>query len=342
MDLVEIIELRNTKIQELQNVVNTGKSESRKLNEVEESNVLTLQSEIDGFDKQIEDINNNKRNNKKIMENFNDLITRSADGKIENFSVRALTLANSIVDVAVAGNISVVGYEPFYKQMGVEILPNLTTAIKLPYVDAIIAGKVGEGARKDNDKAVATVLLSPNRYSVTETIGKELLSVGNEQALQAYLFEMAKGCDRAITADIFDVMSAATAVDVSGLSGYTTTSIDKLVGEIDGDVTILFPRSEFYRAKGVKAGENGLYLANKTNGFSGQMWDGTPLFYSNLFSGSVIAADLKHVTVGEFGNTVEVIFDTYTKAPEGQVVVTVCKMADVKLRNAKAARTASF
>ncbi|MFY9150933.1 MAG: hypothetical protein WAO52_02885 [Prolixibacteraceae bacterium] len=57
---------------------------------------------------------------------------------------------------------------------------------------------------------------------------------------------------------------------------------------------------------------------------------------------TIAAADLKHVTVGEFGNDYEVIFDYYSKAPEGQVVVTVCKMADVKLRNANAVRIASI
>nr|WP_319571426.1 hypothetical protein [uncultured Draconibacterium sp.] len=70
------------------------------------------------------------------------------------------------------------------------------------------------------------------------------------------------------------------------------------------------------------------------------------MYYSQLFAPAtatnILAADLKHVTVGEFGNDYEVILDYTSKAPEGQVVITVVKLADVKLRNAAAARFANI
>lgn len=356
MKLQELVQQRALIIDQMEALVTESEAKQRSMNEEELSRWNELDSQQKDIEKQINErkaqdelnskkIINNIQTNNRTMTNFSELITRSGD-KIENFKVRALNLTSGIDNVQVASNLSVVGYEPFYKQLGVEILPNLATSVKLPYVDAIVAAKKAAGQRYDNDKAVSTVLLQPNRYTVTETIGKELLAVGNEGALQAFLFEMVKGADRAVTKDIFDVIIAG-ATAVTGLTAYTTANMDTLVSAIDGEVALLMPRAEFYKAKGVKVDDgSGLFLANKMNSFAGQLWDGTPLFYSQLFAPTVAttiaAADMKHITVGEFGNEYEVIFDYYTKAPEGQVVVTVCKLADVKLRNAGAVRKASI
>lgn len=355
MRLNELVQKRSLIIDQMEAIINESEEKQRSMNEEEKERWENLDAEQKELDKQIaerkaqDEVNAKRINNTQIsirtMTKFNELITRNGD-MIENFKTRAITLSTPIDNVELAGNLSIVGYEPFYKQMGVEILPNLTTTLKLPYISAIVAGKKAEGERYDNDKTIATVTLQPERFTVTETIGRELLKVGNEAALQAFLFEMVKGVDRAVTKEIFDVIIAG-ATAVTGLTEYTTTNMDTLVGGIDGDISLLMPRAEFYKAKGVKADAgSGLWLASKTNSFAGQLWDGTPLFYSQLFAPAVAttiaAADLKHVTVGEFGSDYEVIFDYTSKAPEGQVVVTVVKEADVVLRNANAAKKASI
>jgi len=345
MKFTDLIEKRNELVTKLTEVINEPKKEERKLSTTEDSEVLKLQTELDALDVEIEqkrNINNidtNKTN--KQMDKFNDLIVRSGD-RIENMHVRALTLANTIDNVTVAGDISSVGYEPFYKQMGVQILPNLTTSIKLPFVNGIIAGKAAQGARVDNGTTLATVDLKPARFTLTETIGKELLAVGNEQALQAYLFEMVKGVDKAITKEIFDVLIAG-ATATATLVNYTNANMDTLTATVDGDVTILFPRAEFYKAKAVKVDTgSGIFLASKTSSFAGNMWDGTPIFYSALFAptaaNTIVAADLKHVTVGEFNGDYEILYDYTSKAPEGQVIITVVKEAGVVLRNTLACK----
>ena len=342
MDLVQLLEKRNGLINDLKNIVNVGETEKRELTETEDRDIINLQKEIDQLNIDIENKNNNR--NKEIkMENFKDLIVRSSDGKVENMEVRALVLASGIDNVTVAGNLSTVGYEPFYKLMGVELMPNLSTSIKLPYVGNIIGAKVGEGVKNATNNTVATVTLQPTRFSIQETVGKELLAVGNESALQAFIFEMAKGCDKAITKEIFDVVIAGATAQ-AGLTGYTATNLDTLNANVDGAVTVLMPRAEFYKAKGTKVDSgSGLFVANKSSEFAGNLFDGTPLFYSSLFAGTAIAtAALKHVTVGEFGESLEIVYDQFTKAGEGQVVITVTKMADVKLRNASAVKKATI
>ena len=351
MKLNELVQKRSKIIDEMEAVLKEAEKHERSMNEEESNKWNELDNQRKDIEKLIEQrkaqdelnakevkrsINLNKVNK---MSNFKEIIKRNGD-TIENFKVRALDLTAGIYDVQTASNISVVGYEPFYKQMGVEIMPNLVNAIKLPYTGAIKAGKKSPGNRQNNDQTLSTVLLSPERYTITETIGRELLAVGNEAALQAFLMEMVKGCDRAVTKDIYD-QALEAASKVSNVD-YTTTGLDTLVGEVDGDVSVLMPRAEFYKAKGVKIDDgSGLFLASKINQFAGNLWDGTPVFYSNLFDGAaIVAADLKHITVGEFGDEYEVIFDYYSKAPEGQVVVTVAKIASVKVRNANAVRQA--
>ena len=346
MDLNELIVLKQTKTAELNRFIEVGETEQRELTSEETNEFSNVEKEIRELEQQIELKNNNTNkiiNREKNMNTeFKELLVRNGD-TIENFKVRAITLSTAIDNVQVVGDISSVGYEPFYKNMGVSILPNLTTSIKLPYVSGIISAKKGEGVRYDNDKTLATVTLQPSRYTITETIGRELLAVGNEAALQNYLLEMVKGVDRAITKDIFDIaMAGATAV--TGLTTYTTTNLDTLIATVDGNTSLLMPRAEFYKAKAVKVDTySNLFLANRTNEYSGTLWDGTPLFYSQLFSGSSISVvELKHITVGEFGSTYEIIFDNFSKAPEGQVVVTVVREAGVVLRNANAVRKATI
>lgn len=352
MKLNELIKKRSDLIEQMDSIVKELETKERSFNDEEKEkyesldkeqkeleNQINIRKQQDELNKEIveRELNNNKIDNKNMkFRNFkNEIVQRSGD-YVNNFKVRAIELSSNIYDEKVGGGLSVVGYEPLYKQMGVQVLPNLTSALKLPYISAMKASKKAQGARNNNANAVATVDLTPARFPITETIGKELLAVGNEEALQAFVMEMVKACDRGVTEEIYKVAAAgATAVTVSG---YTTADFDKIVGAVDGDVTVLMPRSDFYAAKSVKIDDgSGRFLVEKTSNTEGKLWDGTSLFYSNLFDGTaIVAADLQHITVGEFGDEYEVIFDYTSKAPEGQVVITVVKVANVVLRNANA------
>lgn len=353
MKLNELIKKRSDIIEQMDSIVSEIETKERSFNDEEKEKYESLDKEQKELESQINlrkqqdelnkeiverELNNNKIDNKNMkFRNFKDEIIQRSGDYVNNFKVRAIELSSNVYDEKVAGGLSVVGYEPLYKQMGVQVLPNLTSALKLPFIAAIKASKKTQGARNNNANAVATVNLTPARFPVTETIGKELLSVGNEEALQAFVMEMVKGCDRGITEQIYAV-AAAGATAVSGATGYTTADLDMIVEVVDGDVTVLMPRADFYAAKSVKIDDgSGRFLVEKTSNTEGKLWDGTPLFYSNLFNGTaVVAADLQHITVGEFGDEYEVILDYTSKAPEGQVVITVVKVANVVLRNANA------
>lgn len=281
MKFNEMISKRSEIIEQMESIINESETLERSMNEEELERWNTLDKEQKELEKQIsqrqaqDELNAKKIENKpqiktRTMNEFKDLLIRSGE-KIENLSLRGITLANGIKDEAIANNMSVVGYEPFYKSMGVELFPNLVTNLKLPYVDIMTAQKKASGERYDNDKVVATVTLEPQRFTITETIDKALLAVGNEAALQSFLFEMVKGTDRAVTKEIFNV-TLAGAAEVTGLTSYTSANMDTLLSAIDGDVKILMPRAEFYKAKGVKLDTgSGLFLANRIDQYTASL-----------------------------------------------------------------------
>lgn len=357
MELLELIDKRTQLLKEIENLINKGEKENRELNEDETNNLSVLKSEIEEIDKEIQSvqdsdknlkirsINTSKKNNNIDMDrNFKDILTESRNGdRINNFKVetRAVVLSTGVYPTSVEPTISAVGYTPFYEQMGVQVLKNLQgSSLKLPYVNGIIASKVTEGNKYDNDKTLSYVNLLAERFSITESFSFELLAVGNEIALQGVISEMVKGVDRLITKTINDVAFDGGTELTSGAT-YSVDNMNTLTASVDGNVTLLFPRAEFYKAKAIKVDTgSGLFLANRTSEFAGNLWDGTPLFYSSLFSNitgnTVVAVDLNHIVVGEFGNDVEVIFEY--KGSTGMVEVTVVKLASVALRNPNASR----
>ena len=350
MEYLELVELRKAKFEERKALLEGYKEEveKRDLTSAEESQIESLTTEITDLESKIEaynNRNNNKNINKNNMEKrFGELIVRNSAGLLDPFKVdmRTLTNANSdaIVENSNSGDLAVVGYTPAYKNFGVTVYPNLTSTLTLPFINAMVAAKKDSGETNYNSEVIGSVKLEPERFVISEKVDKTLFAVGSEGALQSFIREMALACDRAIEAEIYkQVVSGSTAV--TGLTAYTTTNLDTLVASVkSSDVKVLMPRAEFYKAKGVKADAgSGLFLANKVNGYQGNLWDGTTLFYSDMFTGSTIAAaDLKYVVVGEFGAEYEV--ETLKLPSSGQIELTVTKIASVKLRCANAAKKA--
>ena len=154
----ELISKRSEIIEQMEALYNDAAASVRAMSEQEISRWNDLDKEQKDLEiainqrKQLDELATNKILNENLksnskMRNFNEMIVRNGD-KVENFKVRALDLTSGAYDSKVGENISVVGYEPFYKQMGVEVLPNLASAIKLPYIDAVVAGKMAEGEPK--------------------------------------------------------------------------------------------------------------------------------------------------------------------------------------------------
>lgn len=256
-------------------------------------------------------------------------------------SVNNATTHATSVDVVIDPNLSIIGYEPLYNQMGLTILNNLQGTIKLGKKTHDVAGKYAEAGEIVAESNVPSfVTMTPERFGITDAFSKELLAQINPAVQAAIVADMIKGCDRKLTAEVYAVALAAAGSVAAG--AITEAGFNALAAAVDMDGAFAMDRGSFFDAKAVKfdAG-SGVRLATQgaTNG-RGQTWDGTPIYYSNLFDDGtnqqyVVYGAWSELWLGFFGG-LEIVMDPYTRARYGEIVMTVNRLADAIVRNSGA------
>jgi len=243
--------------------------------------------------------------------------------------------------------LDILGYEPLWKQMGVDYMPGAKGTYTLPFQSPIIGAKLAELAAITKDVVTPDgTLVTPNRYSVQKEFTLETLASATDEFLNKTLGDMVKGCDRAISRDVF-AKAEAGATEVAAATAVTKDNFDLLMAgaEIEYSGAFISHRSQFFAAKGVviDAGSGRFLIERMSNDTlgKGQTYEGVDYWYSNLFdqntagadaTNRIVYGDISRIHVADYG-MLEVILDKYTKAGEGKVIVTVNKIADVALLN---------
>lgn len=253
-------------------------------------------------------------------------------------SVNNTTTHATSIDVKIDPNLSIMGYEPLYTQMGLTILNNLSGTIKLGKKTHDVAGKYAESDEIVAESNVPTyVTLAPERFGITDSFTKELLAQENPAVQAAIVADMIKGVDRKITAEVYTVALAAASEVAAG--ALTQAGFDALMGALDNDGAFAMDRASFFSVKGVKldAG-SGLFIAKQgpINGVA-TSWDGVPIIYSNLFDDGaakqyVLYGDWSELWLGFWGG-LEILINPYTRARWGEIEMTVNRLADAVVRN---------
>lgn len=268
----------------------------------------------------------------------------STDGILIPTSQRAVTDHTKAsdagtLDVMVDASLSVLGSKPLWAQMGCLILPDLKGSIKLPYKAAAVAVKKAEKAAIDAGGGnPSSVTLDVARFGVSDIFSKETLATQNPAVNAAIINDMIVGADRALTADIYATALAA-ATEVAG-GALTPAGFNALMGAAPGMGAFAMRQSTFFEAKGVPidAG-SGRFLTELTaiEGI-GASHDGAKVFYSDLFADGgaakyILYAIWSAMAVGTWG-AIEVLVNPYTYQKEGQVELTVNRLANDVVRNA--------
>jgi HK97 family phage prohead protease len=292
-----------------------------------------------------ETINNklqNKMTENKLLQGIREALNSQMGGTVisERAAVDGDTTAMAAAVPKYVQELDILGYEPLWKSMGVDLMTGANGTFVLPYESPIVGALVAELSNVTGDTAVPTgILVSPKRFSVQKTFTVETLASATPEFLQSVLADMVKGCDRMITKQIYvKILAGASAVAAGAI---TKAGFDALQGgaEVETDGAFFANRATFYQAKGVAidAG-SGRFLTEKSD-FAGKgyAYDGTAFWYSNLFDDGalqqyVVYGDASRIFVADY-NSVEIIIDKYTKAISGQVVITVNKIADVAIKN---------
>lgn len=264
-----------------------------------------------------------------------------------DFKKRALTPHDtttnaSAMDVKVDPSLSIFGKEPMWQRMGITVLPGLTTSVKINKKAAAIAEKVAEKAAitQQGGSPSLSATLSPERYGISDLFDKELLATENAAVQSAILTDLVKGCDRKLTRELYAVALAAATETTGG--ALTVDGFNKLMAAVDGNGAFAMDRDSFFAAKVVKVDTgSGRFLVNmgNENGF-GVSYDGANVYYSTLFDDGtdqqyVIYGDWSQIWAGLWG-ALEVLFNPYEKDSEGQIKVTVNRLADMVCRDSAA------
>lgn len=252
----------------------------------------------------------------------------------------ATTHATSI-DVNIDPNLSILGYEPLWNQMGLTVLDGLQGQIKIGKKTHDVAGLYAESAEVVAESNVPSfVTLSPERYGITDLFTKELLAQENPAVQAAIVADMLKGIDRKISATVYTIaLAAATEVAAGAL---TVAGFNALMAAVDADGSFLMDRGSFYAAKTVAVDQgSGRFLAQvgPMNGV-GASHDGAKIFYSNLFADGTnqqyaIYGAMNEIYLGFWG-ALEVLINPYTYQNNGQIQLTVNRLADLACRNTAA------
>jgi len=257
-------------------------------------------------------------------------------------SPNTLTTHATSIDVVIDPNLSIIGYEPLWGQMGLTVLNGLQGTVKLGKKTHDVAGKYAETAEIVAESNVPSyVTLAPdNRYGITDLFTKELLAQENPAVQAAIVADMIKGCDRKLTAEVYTIaLAAATEVAAGAL---TVAGFNALMGAVDLDGAFAMDRASFFAAKGVAIGTAAsVFLAQMgaVNGV-GNSYDGAKIFYSNLFADGAakqyaVYGAWSEIYLGFWG-ALEIMINPYTYQKVGQIELTVNRLADVKCRNTAA------
>lgn len=283
---------------------------------------------------------------RKAYDNFKDIMNKRTSNQQFKINTRAdIDGDTSYVAPATptqVGALSVLGYEPLYQKLGLDIHNVSGTQLKIPHQDPIIGAKLAELASVTGDAVTLNeVTLSPKRHSVSKTYSVEALASATPEYFNKVMSELLKACDRSITKEVYAKILAGAntvvgaALTFGGFNGLMSSA------EVEYEGAFFSNRATYFEAKGVKVDDgSGRFLAEYVKGDvigEGQTWEGVKYWYSNLFDDGanqkyVAYGDPSFIALADFGS-VEVIVDPYSQAAKGQVVITVNKLVDVALTN---------
>jgi hypothetical protein len=232
------------------------------------------------------------------------------------------------------------GRTDIYRQCGATIYPDLKGSTqRLPFMDAFAGQVVAEKGTITRDQtSPSSVELVPQRVGIQIEVTREGLDTFNQTTWDGILANAGKAIDRKLSAMTYTaILAGATAVATGAI---TKVGFDALEASVPVDGVYFMARKTFYEAKGVPidAG-SGKFLAQRNGQDIGETYEGVPIFHSGLFADGAAQQYVTYgvpsnIAIGFWGNDAyELIVDPFTKAADGTLVVTISRIADIKIPN---------
>ncbi|QZE15119.1 hypothetical protein K4L44_04625 [Halosquirtibacter laminarini] len=221
--------------------------------------------------------------------------------------------------------------------MGCTVLDGITGTLNLSKANPATAEVKAEGEQiTQGINSPSSIKLEPLRYGVSDKWSKELLAQENPAVHAALLADMYAACDRKITEDVFkkskeEAREIATTFDEAGFN--------KLMAEVELSGSFAMSRSLFFKGKDVKYDEGSgrrLLELTKQNGI-GNTWEEIQTFYSSLFKDTakdtrMVYGAWSEMWIGLWSG-LEILINPFTYQKEGQIEITVNRLANMGIRN---------
>lgn len=363
MNLLKLIDQRNSVKAQLDSLISTAETEQRMLNESEDTKLTELKDEYRTLNEQI----TNKQEIKTItMKNFSLLQTignvvnrrsqedsvqelielgkaelrkagQTADGDVViPMELRADITAESGAGIAkeTADLVTALKANLVLLEAGANYMGGLTGNIGIPTYTGTNVGWAGEvEAATDGAGTLAEVMLKPKRLTAYVDISKQ------------FLMQESADAERILRDDIAKAISQKLEATVLGAEAGSET---KPAGLFNGVVAAAFDAEAVDEALDLKNVQNKTYILSPTAKtafraemvnpmtplFSNKEVDGYPTFItSNVVADGFIAGDFSDLVIAQWGG-LDITVDPYTQANKGKVRLVVnCYFDAVKRRD---------
>lgn len=373
MDLNELLEARKTKESELDSLINTGKSEKRKLDETETKKFNDLKAEIADLDKEINNKNNRKNKNHNIMKETKRLSMLKAlnyrlegraqpeeyqamiEAGVRNFGAnkydgltlpmnyRAVvdsTAGDSIVNVETMNIVDALRDKLVLSQAGAQFM-TINGKLDIPsYTGSNVTWEGETDSAQDGAGTFSKKTLDPKRLTAYVAVSKKFLQEATEDMEAFFVNDLSSAIAEKLQSSILGTFSGSTSQPagvLNGLTEVTGATAYETVLELESQIELNKTNGISYimnpKAKAV--------LKNSVKGSSNQlvMTDNKELngyaAYSttSLADNLTVFADWTQLVIGSLG-AIDFVIDPYTLAADGQIRLVVNFYVDyAKRRN---------
>lgn len=333
---------------------------TRSISEFDKNIELAEQAEV--IERSVENVIDNNQNQDNEMNSLELVRSLAQDGQkseavgannakiAENVATQGVFVTRNYSHATNGGDMSptrvqglnvLEGKSAIWAQCGATLYTGLKGGTqKLPFMDAFAGQLVAEkGAIARDETAPAHVELTPERYGIQIEVTREGLTTYSQTTWNGVLDNASKAIDRKISATMYSRILAGATEEAAG--AISKAGFDALEGAVPVDGAYFMARKTFFESKGEVIGGtgSGRFLTNRVGQDRGETYEGTPIFHSGLFEDGanqqyVVYGVTDNIALGFWGDDAyEIIVDPYTKAASGVLVITISRIADIKIPN---------
>lgn len=361
MEKLEMIEKRNSLVDQLEEMKNKIQIEERKFDENEVSEFENIEIEIRKIDDQLKERerenkiiaqrSEQKNNVIKMTENFslfklieNNLNERNYEFQIPMVENRALSAGTAgagaeMVPTEKMDLLTPLKYNSAFIKAGATFISNATSNFSYPVYAGTTAQFLGENATiTDGSGAVTSIDFSPKRISASIAVSKTLLKQSNSN-LEAKLLEdlsnqFAKGIDAVIggsgavsTTSPGGIFNGVTTTTEATVTYKTITDMEAALQNVDVYATdykfVANPSAvSVLKSKNINTGKQ---VAE------GNLVDGIEVVTgSQILNKGIVLGKWSDLMIVNFGD-IDVVLDPYTGAKTNQIIITATLNLDAKV-----------